>query len=162
MADRPDRTTRPPPRFTRLLRMIVQRPPAHVLAGAIFDEQGRVLIAQRPPGKHLAGGWEFPGGKLEPGEERIEALQRELDEELGITVHSAEPLICYEHHYPDRRVVLDLWLVTKYTGTPQSLEGQPLQWVAVNDLEKAGLLDADKPMIPALQRVEGWALGCKM
>ncbi|MFL6617342.1 MAG: 8-oxo-dGTP diphosphatase MutT [Povalibacter sp.] len=138
------------------------RPPAHVMAGAIFDEQGRVLVAQRPPGKHLAGGWEFPGGKLELGEERFEALRRELHEELGIDALSGEPLICYEHQYVDRLITLDLWLVTKYVGVPYSREGQTLQWVAVGDLEKTGLLDADKPMIPALQRVESWALGCKL
>src|SRR3954470_8750543 len=112
------------------------RPPAHVLAGAIFDEQGRVLVAQRPPGKHLAGGWEFPGGKLEIGEERFEALRRELHEELGIDALSGEPLICYEHQYVDRLITLDLWLVTKYVGVSHSREGQNLQWDAVRDLEK--------------------------
>ncbi len=138
------------------------RPPAHVMAGALFDEQGRVLLAQRPPGKHLAGGWEFPGGKLEPGEQRFDGLKRELYEELGIEVHSGEPLICYDHQYPDRLITLDLWLVTRYSGVPYSREGQTLQWIAVSNLEAAGLLDADKPMIPALERVEGWALGCKL
>ena len=138
------------------------RPPAHVMAGALFDEQGRVLLAQRPPGKHLAGGWEFPGGKLEPGEQRFDGLKRELHEELGIEVHSGEPLICYDHQYPDRLITLDLWLVTRYSGVPYSREGQTLQWIAVSNLEAAGLLEADKPMIPALERVEGWALGCKL
>jgi 8-oxo-dGTP diphosphatase len=132
------------------------------MAGALFDGSGRVLVAQRPPGKHLAGGWEFPGGKLELGEERFDGLKRELHEELGIDVHSGEPLVCYDHQYVDRLITLDLWLVTKYTGEPYSREGQTLQWVAVADLERTGLLDADKPMIPALQRVEGWALGCKL
>jgi len=132
------------------------------MAGALFDGSGRVLVAQRPPGKHLAGGWEFPGGKLELGEERFDGLKRELHEELGIDVHSGEPLVCYDHQYVDRLITLDLWLITKYTGEPYSREGQTLQWVAVADLERTGLLDADKPMIPALQRVEGWALGCKL
>ena len=132
------------------------------MAGALFDGSGRVLVAQRPPGKHLAGGWEFPGGKLELGEERFDGLKRELHEELGIDVHAGEPLVCYDHQYVDRLITLDLWLVTKYTGEPYSREGQTLQWVAVADLERTGLLDADKPMIPALQRVEGWALGCKL
>ena len=95
-----------------------------------------MLVAQRPPGKHLAGGWEFPGGKLELGEERFEALRRELDEELGIEAHSGEPLICYDHQYVDRLITLDLWLVTKYTGVPYSREGQTLQWVAVGDLDR--------------------------
>jgi len=134
----------------------------HVVAGALFDATGRVLIAQRPAGKHMAGGWEFPGGKLEQGEARFAGLQRELREELGIEAHSGEPLICYEHAYPDRRVRLDLWLVTKFSGEPQSRDGQALQWVELKNLDHAGLLEADKPMIPALQRLETWALGCKL
>ena len=133
----------------------------HVVAGALFDASGRVLIAQRPAGKHMAGGWEFPGGKLEAGEERFAGLQRELREELGVEAHSGEPLICYDHDYPDRRVRLDLWLVTRFSGEPQSFDGQELQWVELKDLDKAGLLEADKPMIPALQRVEAWAFGCR-
>jgi 8-oxo-dGTP diphosphatase len=109
-----------------------------------------VLIAQRPPGKHMAGGWEFPGGKREPGETPRAALERELREELGIEVHEATPLISYEHEYPERRVLLDLWVVTRYSGEPQPLDAPALQWVAVDELESAGLLAADLPMIPAL------------
>ncbi|WP_206606351.1 (deoxy)nucleoside triphosphate pyrophosphohydrolase [Steroidobacter cummioxidans] len=123
----------------------------HVVAGALFDEQGRVLIAQRPPGKHMAGGWEFPGGKLEPQELPIAGLQRELREELGVEVIEATQLIKYEHGYSDRRVLLDLWLVPRYTGEPRSVEGQPLQWVTLDELETVGLLEADRPMIPALR-----------
>jgi 8-oxo-dGTP diphosphatase len=134
----------------------------HVVAGALFDASGRVLIAQRPAGKHMAGGWEFPGGKLEAGEERFAGLQRELREELGVEAHSGEPLICYEHDYPDRRVRLDLWLVTQFSGEPQSRDGQALQWVELKDLNKVGLLEADRPMIPALQRVDSWAFGCRL
>jgi 8-oxo-dGTP diphosphatase len=122
----------------------------HVVAGALFDASGRVLIAQRPPGKHMAGGWEFPGGKVEQGEEPFAALKRELHEELGIDVHEAAPLIAYEHQYPHRRVLLDLWVVTRYCGEPQPLDAPALQWVAVDELESAGLLEADRPMIGAL------------
>ncbi len=122
----------------------------HVVAGALFDASGRVLIAQRPPGKHMAGGWEFPGGKVEQGEEPFAALKRELHEELGIDVHEAAPLIAYEHQYPHRRVLLDLWVVTRYSGEPQPLDAPALQWVAVDELESAGLLEADRPMIGAL------------
>lgn len=125
----------------------------HVVAGALFDERGRVLIAQRPAGKHMAGGWEFPGGKVEPGETPREALVRELREELGIEVHEAAPLIAYEHEYPHRRVLLDLWVVTRYSGEPQALDAPALQWTAVEDLERVGLLPADLPMIPALASV---------
>lgn len=125
----------------------------HVVAGALFDAQGRVLIAQRPHGKHLAGGWEFPGGKLEAGEERYAGLQRELREELGVEVHSAEPLIAYEHHFADRRVFLDLWFVSSYSGEPRSLDNQPLRWIALDALDSVGLLDADAPMIPAVRQL---------
>lgn len=125
----------------------------HVLAGALFDAERRVLIAQRPPGKHMAGGWEFPGGKREPGETPFEALKRELQEELGVEVHAAVPLISYEYAYPHRTVLLDLWHVTQYSGQPQSLEGQPLQWAKVDELEAIGLLEADWPMVGALRKV---------
>ena len=124
----------------------------HVVAGALFDAAGRVLVAQRPAGKHMAGGWEFPGGKLEPGEARWQGLQRELREELGVEAIDGRPVIAYDHDYPTRRTHLDLWLVTRYTGMPQSMEGQPLQWVALEALKEIGLLEADWPMIPALQR----------
>jgi 8-oxo-dGTP diphosphatase len=123
----------------------------HVVAGALFDTSGRVLIAQRPAGKHMAGGWEFPGGKLDAGEAPLAGLKRELHEELGVEVHAAEPLIAYEHEYPERCVLLDLWVVTRYSGEPQPLERQALQWVAVDALDRVGLLEADRPMIAALR-----------
>ena len=126
-------------------------PRIHVVAGALFDACGRVLIAQRPAGKHMAGGWEFPGGKLESHEDPLAGLQRELHEELGVDVHEAARLIAYEHTYADRCVFLDLWLVTRFTGCARSLEGQPLQWVALEDLDNVGLLEADAPMIPPLR-----------
>ena len=127
----------------------------HVIAGALFDQQDRVLIAQRPPGKHMAGGWEFPGGKLETGEAPLDGLKRELREELGVEVHDANPLIAYEHAYADRSVLLDLWLVSRFTGQPASLDNQALQWVRLDELETVGLLEADRPMIAALRAVRG-------
>jgi 8-oxo-dGTP diphosphatase len=122
----------------------------HVVAGALFDKEGRVLIAQRPAGKHMAGGWEFPGGKLEPGEERFDGLRRELIEEIGVEITHAEPLIAYEHRFADRAVFLDLWWVNEFTGIPESLDSQKLRWVGLEELGQAGLLEADLPMIPAL------------
>ena len=113
-----------------------------------------MLIAQRPAGKHMAGGWEFPGGKLENGEDRFAGLARELREELGVEVHSAAPLIAYEHAYSERRVLLDLWVVASFSGEPQSLDAQPLQWVAIDQLENVGLLEADRPMIGALREFQ--------
>ena len=102
----------------------------------------------------MAGGWEFPGGKVDPGETPLQALMRELREELGVETHSARPLIAYEHPYPHRIVLLDLWHVTEYSGEPKPLEGQPLQWVAVDALEHVGLLAADAPMVPALRALQ--------
>jgi 8-oxo-dGTP diphosphatase len=130
-------------------------PTVHVVAGALFDAEGRVLLAQRPEGKHMAGGWEFPGGKVDPGETPLQALKRELHEELGIEAHSARPLIAYEHPYPHRTVLLDLWHVTEYSGEPRPLEGQPLQWVPVDALDSVGLLAADAPMVPAIRKIVG-------
>jgi len=123
----------------------------HVVAGALFDSEGRVLIAQRPDGKHMAGGWEFPGGKLDTDEPPYDGLCRELREELGVTVLDAEPVIVYEHDYGDRVVKLDLWRVTRFEGMPCSMEGQPLQWAYIDKLKELGLLEADWPMIEALR-----------
>ncbi|MFO1406485.1 MAG: 8-oxo-dGTP diphosphatase MutT [Steroidobacteraceae bacterium] len=121
-----------------------------VVAGALFDAEGRVLIAQRPPGKALAGRWEFPGGKLEPGEDPYTGLVRELREELGIEVRAAERLIRYQHHAGDRSVDLDLWTVGDWRGDPHGREGQCLKWVHRRDLPREDILEADAPMIEAL------------
>jgi 8-oxo-dGTP diphosphatase len=129
----------------------------HVVAGALFDSAGRVLIAQRPPGKHMAGGWEFPGGKLDADEAPLEGLRRELREELGIETIRATPLISYEHSYADRCVFLDLWLVHEYTSVPQPLDAQALKWVELDELDSVGLLEADRPMIEAIRKE--WARG---
>ncbi|MFO1394847.1 MAG: (deoxy)nucleoside triphosphate pyrophosphohydrolase [Steroidobacteraceae bacterium] len=121
-----------------------------VVAGAMFDAGGRVLIAQRPPGKVLAGRWEFPGGKLEPGEDPYTGLVRELHEELGVEVRSAERLIRYLHDAGGRAVELDLWTVRDWRGTPHGREGQALKWVHRRDLPNEDILEADAPMIEAL------------
>ena len=124
-----------------------------VVAAALRDpaQARRVLIAQRPPGKWRAGDWEFPGGKIEPGETERQALERELEEELGIEVLAARPLGTFEHDYTDRSVRIALWLVTDFRGTPASRDGQALRWVAAAELETAGLLEADLPMVPCLR-----------
>jgi 8-oxo-dGTP diphosphatase len=121
-----------------------------VVAGVVSEPSGRVLIAQRPAGKHLAGGWEFPGGKRAPGESREAALVREFMEELGVEVLDARPLIRYVHDYPERRVELDVWRIREYRGEPQGLEGQALDWCAPADLMAHELLPADKPIVTAL------------
>ena len=120
-----------------------------------MDAQGRVLIAERPAGKHLAGRWEFPGGKLEPGEERRTGLARELHEELGIAVTGTpRPLIRLEHTYPDKHVHLDIFVVRRYQGEPQGREGQALRWVSQDELQTVELLPADGPIVAALRLPE--------
>ena len=127
----------------------------HVVAAALIDAQGRVLIAQRPKGKHLAGGWEFPGGKLEPGEDRRSGLARELREELGITlIAPARPLIRVRHSYEFGEVLIDMWVVKRYSGEPSGLDGQALRWVSPDELETVDLLPADGPIVAALRLPE--------
>jgi 8-oxo-dGTP diphosphatase len=135
--------------------------PVHVVAAALYDSRGRVLIAERPAGRHLAGRWEFPGGKVQPPESERSALARELREELGIGVLAAQPLVNLTHHYPDRTVLLSLWVVEHYVGEPRGLDGQRLQWVEPTELAAQDILEADRPFIEALLRraVGGQATG---
>src|SRR5450432_1697854 len=119
-----------------------------------MDAAGRVLIAQRPAGKHMAGGWEFPGGKLELGEDRRAGLKRELREEIGIEIETPRPLMRLRHAYPDRDVLLDIWVVCQYSGEPQALDHQALRWCRQDELETAELLPADKPIVRALKLPE--------
>lgn len=123
----------------------------HVAAGALFDAGRRVLIARRPAGKHMAGRWELPGGKLDAGETPLEALRRELAEELGVELRDARPLIRLRHDYADRRVLLDVWRVTDWAGEPRGLDGQALEWVAPDELPARDLLEADLPIVTALR-----------
>src|SRR5262245_61173861 len=127
-------------------------PTIRVVAGALFDAAGRVLIAQRPAGKHMAGRWEFPGGKIDAGESELEALRRELLEELGVRLEHAERMLELAHDYPGRRVELCMWRVTAYRGEPRTLDGQALKWVDPADLGSEDLLEADRPIVQALQR----------
>jgi 8-oxo-dGTP diphosphatase len=131
------------------------KPLIHVVAAALTDTAGRVLIAQRPPGKHLAGGWEFPGGKLEAGEDRRAGLARELREELGITlIAPPRPLIRVRHAYDYGDVLIDMWVVRQYSGEPRGLDGQALRWCTLDELESVELLPADGPIVSALRLPE--------
>ena len=121
-----------------------------VVAAAVFDRQRRILLSQRPAGKHLAGTWEFPGGKLEQGESHGDGLARELAEELGIRVVDSQPLLSLTHHYPERSVRLWLRTVTDYGGEPRGLEGQALKWVSLAEAMRLPMPAADRPMLKAL------------
>jgi 8-oxo-dGTP diphosphatase len=122
-----------------------------VVAAALYDRAGRVLIAQRPPGTHQAGRWEFPGGKVAAGESETEALVRELREELGVEVEASRPFMRLEHRYPDRHVELSLWIVERFSGEPRPLDAQLLKWVAPPLLGREDLLEADRPFVEALR-----------
>ena len=100
----------------------------HVAVGVLTDANGRILIARRPLELHQGGLWEFPGGKVEPGETLQCALVRELKEELGVTVKATEPLLEIRHDYGDREVFLDVHRVIAWQGEAQGMEGQPLAW----------------------------------
>ena len=121
-----------------------------VVAGALFDGAGRVLIAERPAGKALAGCWEFPGGKLHEGESPYDALVRELREELGVEVLEAARMMRYAHAYPDRVVWLDMWTVSRWRGEALGLDGQALKWVDPARLHEEDILEADQPIVAAL------------
>jgi len=126
----------------------------HVVAAALQDALGRVLIAKRPDRVHQGGRWEFPGGKLEPGETPATALARELNEELGIRVLSSRPLIRVHHDYGDRHILLDVHRVTGYAGDPRGREGQPTAWVHPDAMDPAAFPTADGPVISALRLPE--------
>ncbi len=122
-----------------------------VVAGALYDAHGSVLITQRPPGKALAGRWEFPGGKLHADEDAYDGLVRELREELGVDVHAAERLMRYPVTTQGREVWLDMWIVTSWSGTVAGLDGQAWKWVAPAALPAEDILEADQPIVDALQ-----------
>ncbi|MCR9091675.1 Nudix family hydrolase [Algiphilus sp.] len=122
-----------------------------VAVAAMRDASGAVLLSQRPAHKSYPGQWEFPGGKIEPGESVDQALRRELAEELGIEVVDARPLIRVRHDYPELAVCLDVREVLQWSGTPTGVEGQTLAWVATEALPDWPLLAADAPIVRALQ-----------
>ncbi|WP_372610384.1 8-oxo-dGTP diphosphatase MutT [Aquicoccus sp.] len=124
-----------------------------VAAVALVDIDGRVLLAQRPEGKSMAGLWEFPGGKVEPGETPEHALIRELQEELGIDTWGSclAPLTFASHSYDDFHLLMPLFVCRKWQGIPHAREGQTLKWVRARDLRSYPMPPADIPLIPILR-----------
>ena len=124
-----------------------------VAAAALVDVDGRVLICQRPQGKHLAGLWEFPGGKVEAGETPEACLIRELEEELGIVVTHAclAPFVFASHDYESFHLLMPLYLVRRWTGTPRAKEHQALAWVKPSKLGDYPMPPADPPLVAWLR-----------
>jgi 8-oxo-dGTP diphosphatase len=124
-----------------------------VVAAALVDSDGRVLIARRPEGKQLAGLWEFPGGKVEPGETPETALIRELEEELGIVVKQAclAPFVFASHTYETFHLLMPLYLIRRWEGEPEAREHAALKWVRPNDMGQYPMPPADDPLVAWLR-----------
>lgn len=125
--------------------------PVHVAVGVLLNGNGEVLIALRPVQSHQGGLWEFPGGKVEAGESVEQALNREFEEELGISVQACAPLTQIRHDYSDKSVMLDVWRIEKFSGIPQGKEGQAIEWRALSKLRAADFPKANQRIIRALK-----------
>lgn len=124
-----------------------------VAACALVDADGRVLVTRRPEGRHLAGLWEFPGGKVEPGETPEECLIRELAEELGIRTHESclAPFTFASYRYPDFHLLMPLWVCRVWQGIPEPREGQEIRWVRPRELDALPMPPADRPLVAMLR-----------
>lgn len=123
-----------------------------VAAGILCDSEGRILIAERLGGGQFHGLWEFPGGKIIPGESAPQALSRELAEELGIEATTISSFMNLRHEYDDRVVSIEFFIVSDWNSDPVGREGQELRWVTAESLDADELLPADMPVIEALRR----------
>lgn len=132
--------------------------PVHVVAGVLRDTRGRILLARRTEGRDLAGAWEFPGGKVESGESPIQALKRELHEELGIEIGKAEALISVPQRYSNKSIVLDVYTVQSYTGKPKGREKQALAWSPPEKLASYPMPPADRPVVAAITQPNAIAI----
>ena len=124
----------------------------NVVAGILFDADRRVLIAERVEDGPFQGMWEFPGGKMAPGESATTALLRELKEELGIVVTHSSSFMQLKHDYADRSVDLHFFMIHEWQGTPEGLDGQRLRWLQPTDIEDSIMLPADAPVIEAIRK----------
>ncbi len=131
----------------------IDEPYLHVVAAIIWHPRRprRFLIAQRQKGKHLEDYWEFPGGKLEPGEARWQGLVREIEEEIGIRILDGSPLLRVYYPYPERRVLLDTWTVEDYRGEVESREQQALAWIGIGDIDAYRFPPADLPVLDLIR-----------
>ncbi len=120
------------------------------VAAAIIYDNEQLLIARRPPGKHKSGYWEFPGGKIEPDETAEQALIRELAEELSIQANNLTPFQQVEYDYPEKRVKIQFFVVTQFSGTPQGMEGQAIQWVPLKRLNEFQFPEANVAIVNQL------------
>ena len=123
----------------------------HVAVGVILRQQ-QILLALRDSKQHQGGKWEFPGGKVETGETVLQALRRELDEELARHLTEASAFMQIKHAYPEKTVLLDIYLVTAFNGEPHGREGQPLRWVDIAELSDIAFPDANQPIVERLQQ----------
>lgn len=122
------------------------------VAVAVIQRRARILIAKRPQHLHKGGYWEFPGGKQEDNEPIEQALIRECFEELAIIPTKFFPLIQIEHNYPEKSVLLDVWTVTDYMGVPKGVEGQPLLWCPVSQIDEYQFPEANQAIVEAIKR----------
>lgn len=126
----------------------------HVAVAVIENENNRILIAKRPDHLHMGGLWEFPGGKVEAGETVLQALQREIREEIALDIQGAQPMLQIPFEYPDKRVLLDVWRVTAFSGEARGCEGQEVAWVSRNELGNYQFPAANRAILTALQLPE--------
>jgi 8-oxo-dGTP diphosphatase len=137
---------------------VSDRSELHVAVGVVRNDRGEILIARRLARVHQGDLWEFPGGKLEPGETAKDALHREIHEELNLKVIDASPLIRIRHAYPERRVLLDVWRVDRFDGTPMGMQGQPIRWVSPDELPRFTFPAANRPIVTAARLPDRYAI----
>jgi 8-oxo-dGTP diphosphatase len=130
----------------------------HVVAGVLRGRDGKILLTERPPGKHLAGLWEFPGGKREDGETPEQALRRELHEEIGVDAGAIRRLIGFPWHYAEKSIYLDVYEVANFSGEPHGREGQGLRWEFADDLPRISMPAADVSVVNALRLPDCYAI----